>query len=118
MIVYDAPNDYTGQAELDEYTAIANQDVASTISPSWGFGCIRSDGTTIVDQADPASQPWVTSVGGTSLEADNSEGLVRQEHLRRQALFAFRDHESHAIRHFSGCLAARSRLRVADGSRS
>jgi subtilase family serine protease len=108
VVVYNAPNDYTGQTELDEYTAIANQDVASTISSSWGvcendvtvgmvqaentvfeqmalqgqsmfnsagdtgaFGCIRSDGTTIVDQADPASQPWVTSVGGTSLESDN-----------------------------------------------
>ena len=35
-IVYNAPNDYTGQTELDEYTAIANQDTASTISSSWG----------------------------------------------------------------------------------
>ena len=34
-------------------------------------GCIRIDGTTIVDQGDPSSQPWVTSVGGTSLESDN-----------------------------------------------
>lgn len=108
VIVYNAPNDYTGQTELDEYTAIAGQDVASTVSSSWGacendvavgmaeaentvfeqmalqgqsmfnsagdtgaFDCIRSDGTSIVDQADPASQPWVTSVGGTSLESDN-----------------------------------------------
>jgi subtilase family serine protease len=108
VIVYNAPNDFTGQTELDEYTAIANQDFASTISSSWGvcenditagyaqaentvfeqmalqgqsifnsagdtgaFGCIRSDGTTIVDVGDPASQPWVTSVGGTSLESDN-----------------------------------------------
>jgi subtilase family serine protease len=108
VLVYNAPNDYTGQTELDEYTVIANQDVASTVSSSWGlcendvtagyvqaentvfeqmalqgqsvfnsagdtgaFGCIRSDGTSIVDQSDPASQPWVTSVGGTSLESDN-----------------------------------------------
>ncbi len=108
LIVYNAPNDYTGQTELDEYTAIANQDVASTISSSWGecendagasyaqtentifeqmaaqgqavfsssgdtgaFGCIRSDGTTVVNVNDPASQPWVTSVGGTSFESDN-----------------------------------------------
>ena len=104
VIVYNAPNDETGQTELDEYTAIANQDRADTVSSSWGvcendvtagyvqaentifeqmafqgqsmfsssgdtgaFGCIRSDGTTIVDQGDPSSQPWVTSVGGTSL---------------------------------------------------
>jgi kumamolisin len=108
VIVYNAPNDNTGQTSLDEYTTIANQDRADTVSSSWGvcendvsaayaqaentifeqmafqgqsmfsasgdtgpFGCIRSDGTTIVDQGDPSSQPWVTSVGGTSLESDN-----------------------------------------------
>ena len=108
LIVYNAPNDFTGQTELDEYTTIANQDAASTISSSWGecendagagyaeaentlfeqlamqgqslfsssgdtgaFGCIRSDGTTVVNVNDPASQPWVTSVGGTSFESDN-----------------------------------------------
>jgi subtilase family serine protease len=108
LIVYNAPNDYTGQTELDEYTAIANQDVASTLSASWGvcendvtsgyveaentifeqmalqgqsvfnsagdtgaFDCLRSDGTSVVNVMDPASQPWVTSVGGTSFEGDN-----------------------------------------------
>ena len=108
VIVYSAPNDNTGQTELDEYTTIANQDRADTVSSSWGvcendvtaayaqaentifeqmafqgqsmfgasgdtgaFGCIRSDGTTIVNANDPSSQPWVTSVGGTSLESDN-----------------------------------------------
>jgi subtilase family serine protease len=108
VIVYNAPNDETGQTALDEYTAIANQDRADTVSSSWGycendipagfaeaentvfeqmafqgqsmfassgdtgaFGCIRGDGTTIVDQGDPSSQPWVTSVGGTSFESYN-----------------------------------------------
>jgi subtilase family serine protease len=108
LLVYNAPNDETGQTELAEYTQIANQDVASTVSSSWGecendagaalaesentvfeqmalqgqsvfnsagdsgaFDCIRNDGTTIVNAMDPASQPWVTSVGGTSLEGDN-----------------------------------------------
>jgi subtilase family serine protease len=108
VLVYNAPNDYTGQTELDEYTAIANQDAADVISSSWAvcendvdaayvqaentvfeqmalqgqsmfgaegdtgaFECIRSDGTTIVNVLDPPSQPWVTSVGGTSLESDN-----------------------------------------------
>ena len=108
VIVYNAPNDYTGQTELDEYTTIANQDAAATVSSSWGvcendvtagyveaentifeqmafqgqsmfsssgdtgaFDCIRGDGTTIVNVDDPPSQPWVTSVGGTSLESDN-----------------------------------------------
>jgi subtilase family serine protease len=108
LIVYNAPNDFTGQTELDEYTTIANDDQAESISSSWGecendvtasyaqaentvfeqmalqgqsmfgaagdtgaFDCIRSDGTTIVNVDDPPSQPWVTSVGGTSLESFN-----------------------------------------------
>jgi len=108
VLVYNAPNDETGQTELDEYAAIAAQDAADTVSSSWGvcendlstgmaqaenivfeqmalqgqsmfnstgdtgaFGCIRGDGTTFANQADPASQPWVTGVGGTSLEGDN-----------------------------------------------
>jgi len=108
LLVYNAPNDFTGQTELDEYTAIAKDDSADAISSSWGvcenditpayaqaenvifeqmatqgqsmfgaagdtgaFDCIRSDGTTIVNVDDPPSQPWVTSVGGTSLGSDN-----------------------------------------------
>ncbi|HUZ25038.1 MAG TPA: S53 family peptidase [Streptosporangiaceae bacterium] len=108
FIVYNAPNDFTGQTELDEYTAIANADQAASISSSWAvcendesaayvqsenivfeqmalqgqsmfgaegdsgaFSCIRSDGTTIPNLLDPSAQPWVTSVGGTSLESAN-----------------------------------------------
>ena len=108
LLVYNAPNDFTGQTELDEYTAIAKANAADSISSSWSvcendvsagyaqaenvifeqmaaqgqsmfgaagdtgaFACIRSDGTTITNVLDPPSQPWVTSVGGTSLESDN-----------------------------------------------
>ncbi len=108
LIVYNAPNDFTGQTELDEYTAIANANAAASISSSWAvcendapaalvqaenvvfeqmaaqgqsmfgaagdsgaFGCIRSDGTTILNTLDPPTQPWVTSVGGTSFEKFN-----------------------------------------------
>ncbi len=107
LLVYNAPNDYTGQTELDEYTYIAAQDNADVISSSWAacendvgaayvqaenvvfeqmaaqgqsmfgaegdtgaFECIRSDGTTIVNLLDPPAQPWVTSVGGTSFDAN------------------------------------------------
>jgi subtilase family serine protease len=35
LIVYNAPNDLTGQTELDEYTAIANDDRAATVSTSY-----------------------------------------------------------------------------------
>lgn len=110
--VYNAPNDFTGQTELDEYTQIASDDTADSISSSWAvcevdagesyaqaenivfeqmaaqgqsmfaaagdtgaFSCIR-DGAGSLDQyglqvLDPGAQPWVTSVGGTSLETDN-----------------------------------------------
>jgi subtilase family serine protease len=108
ILVYNAPNDFTGQTALDEYTKIANDDTADVVSSSWGvcendvsaayaqaenlifeqmaaqgqsmfgasfdsgaFDCIGSDGTTIVNVADPSSQPWVTSVGGTSFESFN-----------------------------------------------
>src|ERR1700689_794879 len=38
FLVYNAPNDETGQTELDEYATIAKQDRADSISWSWG-GC-------------------------------------------------------------------------------
>ncbi len=36
IIVYNAPNDETGQTTLDEYTQMAADDSASSISSSWG----------------------------------------------------------------------------------
>jgi subtilase family serine protease len=109
VLVYNAPNDNTGQTELDEYATIANQDKADSVSSSWAvcepdaglgyaeaenlifeqmaaqgqsmfassgdtgaFECIR-DGTfsdyAPLESLDPASQPWVTSAGGTSFES-------------------------------------------------
>lgn len=110
ILVYNAPNDFTGQTTLDEFTKIADDDIADVVSSSWAvcendagaayvqaenlifeqmaaqgqsvfgasgdtgaFSCIRSDGTTIVNVLDPPSQPWVTSVGGTSLESFNPD---------------------------------------------
>ena len=35
ILVYNAPNDFTGQTELDEYTKIAEDDTADVISSSW-----------------------------------------------------------------------------------
>jgi subtilase family serine protease len=106
LLVYNAPDDYTGQTELDEYAKIADDDIADEISTSWGecedaesaayvqaenmvfeqmalqgqsvfaaagddgaFDCLPSPTTVHVD--DPGAQPWVTGVGGTSLESDN-----------------------------------------------
>jgi subtilase family serine protease len=108
VIVYNAPNDETGQTALDEYAQIANDDTADSVSSSWGecendispgfaqaenlvfeqmalqgqsmfgaagddgaFDCIGIDGSTLLNVDDPPSQPWVTSVGGTSLQKFN-----------------------------------------------
>ena len=35
LFVYNAPNDFTGQTELDEYTRIAKDNLADVISSSW-----------------------------------------------------------------------------------
>jgi subtilase family serine protease len=108
ILVYNAPGDDTGQTELAEYTKIATDDLASSVSTSWAyceddipasfaqaentvfeqmasqgqsmfassgdtgaFECIRSDNTDQVVEEDPSSQPWVTSVGGTSFDGFN-----------------------------------------------
>jgi kumamolisin len=107
VIVYDAPNDTDGQAELDGYTEIANDDQAATVSSSfvngecalpasffqaenvvfeqmaaqgqsmlsaagdWGAAACVIYGIDTLAVIDPASQPWVTGVGGTSLEGYN-----------------------------------------------
>jgi kumamolisin len=103
ILVYNAPNDDTGTTLLDEYFQIANDNLADSISSSWGlcetdaglsfaqaenvafrqmamqgqsmfsasgdtgaYGCLRGSGTTNLSVGDPASQPYVTGVGGTS----------------------------------------------------
>jgi subtilase family serine protease len=108
IVVYNAPNDLTGQTELDEYTKIADDDIADVVSSSWGvcendvsaayvqaenrifqqmalqgqsvfgsagdsgaFDCIGTDATNNLNVDDPSTQPWVTSVGGTSFTSFN-----------------------------------------------
>jgi subtilase family serine protease len=108
LLVYNAPNDVTGQTVLDEYARIASDDLAESISSSWedceddvsagyveaenlifeqmalqgqsmfagsgddgAFDCSDITGSGELNVADPAVQPWVTSVGGTSLETFN-----------------------------------------------
>ncbi len=103
LLVYNAPNDWTGQTVIDEYFQIAFDNTADSISSSWGlceqdeslsqigsenvafeimaaqgqsmftssgdtgaYGCLRGDGSTVIMTGDPASQPWVSGVGGTS----------------------------------------------------
>ena len=103
VYVYNAPNDETGVTSVDEYFKIANDDLADSISTSWGlcekdeglagaeaeyvafaqmaaqgqsmfdaagdegaYDCLLSSGTRALAIDDPTSQPFVTSVGGTS----------------------------------------------------
>ena len=108
IIVYNAPNDTTGQTVLDEYTRIADDDTADVISSAWSApedlfsaAYVQSEnvifeqmaaqgqayfesagdegplaleeytGSTALSVRDPSAQPYVTSVGGTSLEDFN-----------------------------------------------
>jgi subtilase family serine protease len=106
VLVYNAPNDQLGVTIIDEYYKIANDDLADSISSSWGlcepdatlanakaeyyafaqmaaqgqsmfssagdtgaYDCLRDTGSPSLNNVsvdDPTSQPFVTSVGGTS----------------------------------------------------
>jgi subtilase family serine protease len=61
------------QAEntIFEQMALQGQSMFGAAGDSGAFGCLDTDGSRIVNLLDPPSQPWVTSVGGTSLESDN-----------------------------------------------
>jgi subtilase family serine protease len=108
LLVYNAPNDVTGQANLDLFARIAKDDIADVISDSWiacesdvgaafaqaenvfleqtalqgqsffgsagdtgAYACIATGTGVMVSVLDPTTQPWVTSVGGTSFESFN-----------------------------------------------
>jgi subtilase family serine protease len=105
ILVYNAPNDLTGITTVNEYFKIASDDLADSISTSWGlceqdvtlataqaesvafmqmaaqgqsifaasgdsgaFDCLgdQTANDTAIAVDDPASQPYVTGVGGTS----------------------------------------------------
>jgi kumamolisin len=53
--------------------ALQGQSMFGAAGDDGAFDCISSDGTTIVNVGDPATQPWVTSVGGTSFESFNPD---------------------------------------------
>ncbi len=54
-----------------EQMALQGQSMFGSSGDTGAFSCIRGDGSTVVNTLDPASQPWVTGVGGTSFESDN-----------------------------------------------
>ena len=59
IIVYNAPNDETGQTELAEYTKIANDDSASAISSSWGE-CESEEGAAMAKAEDVVFEQMAT----------------------------------------------------------
>jgi subtilase family serine protease len=61
------------QAEnvIFEQLALQGQSMFSAAGDAGAFDCVRSDGSSILNVQDPATQPWVTGVGGTSLGHDN-----------------------------------------------
>jgi subtilase family serine protease len=57
------------QNTIFEQMAAQGQSMFAATGDTGAFGCIRDDGTTGPNVLDPAAQPWVTAVGGTSLES-------------------------------------------------
>jgi subtilase family serine protease len=71
VLVYNAPNDETGQTELDEYATIANQDTADSISSSWdvcepdaGLGYAQAENV-LFEQMAAQGQSMFSSSGDT-----------------------------------------------------
>jgi subtilase family serine protease len=54
-----------------EQMALQGQSMFGSSGDTGAFSCIRGSGLTKVETLDPASQPFVTGVGGTSFESDN-----------------------------------------------
>jgi kumamolisin len=54
-----------------EQMAAQGQSVFSSSGDDGPYECIREDGTTVVSMLDPAAQPYVTGVGGTSFNHFN-----------------------------------------------
>jgi subtilase family serine protease len=71
LIVYNAPNDFTGQTTVDQYLRIARDDLADTISSSWGLcepdsglGVIRAESIAFTQMAMQGQS--ITSASGDS----------------------------------------------------
>jgi subtilase family serine protease len=68
--VYNAPNDYTGQTELDEYTAIAEQNTADVVSSSWAV-CERDNSAAYAQAENVVFQQMATQ--GQSMFASSGD---------------------------------------------
>jgi subtilase family serine protease len=91
ILVYNAPNDETGQTSLDEYATIANQDIADSISSSWGeceadagLGYAQAENT-IFEQMAAQGQSMFAASGDTGAFECIRDGTF-SDHLPLEAL--------------------------------
>jgi kumamolisin len=72
LLVYNAPNDYTGQTELDEYTRIANDNTADVISSSWSV--CENDAGAAYAQAENVIFEQMAAQGQSMFGAEGDTG--------------------------------------------
>lgn len=72
LIVYNAPNDFTGQTTVDEYMRIAHDDLADTISSSWGL-CEPDSGLGVI-RAESIAFTQMAMQGQSITSASGDEG--------------------------------------------
>ena len=72
LIVYNAPNDFTGQTELDEWSAIAKANVANSVSSSWAV--CENDATAGYVQAENTIFRQMAAQGQSVFGAEGDTG--------------------------------------------
>jgi kumamolisin len=72
LIVYNAPNDFTGQTELDEWSAIAKANVADSVSSSWAV--CENDATAGYVQAENTIFRQMAAQGQSVFGAEGDTG--------------------------------------------
>jgi kumamolisin len=71
IVVYDAPNDKTGQTSVDEYLKIASDDLADSISTSWGLCELDYGAATAVAENVAFTQMAMQGQSITAASGDN-----------------------------------------------
>jgi subtilase family serine protease len=72
LFVYNAPNDFTGQTELDEYTRIANDNIADVVSSSWSV--CENDASAAYVQAENLVFEQMAAQGQSMFGAEGDTG--------------------------------------------
>ena len=72
LIVYNAPNDFTGQTALDEWSAIAKANAAASVSSSWAV--CENDVTAGYAQAENTNFRQMAAQGQSVFGAEGDTG--------------------------------------------